>query len=122
MSQAEWDRLQYYARKVKIFKAEGAINTDDPQVHPSTYLRIAELQSSTLFPSLRRLYYNLDDRSLSDIFLSSFPSPLLDSLASELSNFRGSENTTIVGSFLATLASQMLSRIVLSNGQMPVDI
>ena len=115
MSQADWDRLQYYSRKVKFFIA---INTD-PQVHPSTYFRIAQLQSSALLPSLRRLHYNLSDRSISHIFL--FLSPLLDSL--ELSNIGGFGNT-IAGPFLATLASkfQMLSRIVLSSGHISVDI
>ena len=114
MSQADWDRLQYYSRKVKFFSSNSGINA---QVHPSTYIRIAQLQSSALFPSLRRLHYNLDDRSISHIFL--FQSPLLDSL--ELFNIRGFENT-IVGPFLATLPSQILSRIVLDTGRMSVDI
>ena len=78
------------------------------EVHPSTYLRIAQLQSSALSPSLRHLDCYLDDRSISNIFL--FLSPLLESL--ELSNMGGFENT-VVGPFLATLSSQaqMLSRI-----------
>ena len=82
VSQADWDRLQYYSRKVKIF---GAIYPDDPgevwstlnapnashpQVHSSTYVRIAQLQSSALFPHLRHLHYNLADRSISHIFFS----------------------------------------------------
>ena len=92
-------------------------DTDKPQVHPSTYIRIAQLQSSALFPSLRHLYYTLCDSSISHIFL--FLSPLLDSL--EFSNIRGFENT-IVGPFLANLSSQMLSRIVLYTGRMSVDI
>ena len=48
-----------------------------------------------------------------------FQSPLLDSL--ELVNIKGFENT-IVGPFLATLSSRMLSRIVLRYGQLSVDI
>ena len=90
---------------------------DQPQVHPSTYVRIAQLQSSALFPSLRHLYYDLDDRSISHIFL--FQSPLLDSF--ELINIRGFENA-IVGPFLATISPQMLTRIVLRSGRMTVDI
>ena len=118
MSQADWDRLQYYSRKVKFFIAINRFNTD-PQVHPSTYFRIAQLQSSALLPSLRHLHYDLSDRSISHIFL--FLSPLLDSL--ELSSIDGFGNT-IAGPFLATLASkfQMLSRIVLSSGHISVDI
>ena len=91
-------------------------DTDDPKVHPSTYFRIAQLQTTALFPSLRHLHYNLDHRSISHIFL--FLSPLLDSLT--LFNIRGFENT-IVGPFLATLSSQMLSRIVLRSGWISVD-
>ena len=87
-----------------------------PQIHPSTYIRIAQLQSSALFPSLRHLHYTLCDSSISHTFL--FLSPLLDSLL--LSNIKGFENT-IVGPFLATLPSQMLSRIVLYTGQMSAD-
>ena len=117
MSHADWDRLQYYSRKVRVFTK---IDTDYPQVHPSTYLRIAQLQSSALFPCLRQLYYNLDDSSIvSPIFL--LLSPLLDSL--KLLNIRGLENI-IVGPILATLqvSSQMVSRISLHNGHMSVDI
>ena len=117
VSQADWERLQYYSRKVKYFIAAPP-DTHDPEVHPSTYIRIAQLQSSSpLFPSLRRLYYELSDsRSISHIFL--FLSPLLDSF--ELHDIRGFENT-IVGPFLATLSSQILSRIVLHNGRMTTD-
>ena len=93
MSQADWDRFQYYSRKVKVFRV---IDTDDPHIHPSTYLRMAQLQSSSesLFPSLRHLDYYLDDRPISNIFL--FLSLLLESL--ELSNMGGFENT-VVGPF-----------------------
>ena len=117
MSQADWDRLQYYSRKVKFFEA--MTDKDCPEVHPLTYFRIAQLQSSALFPSLRHLRYNLGEFSsvIPQIFL--FLSPLLDSL--ELFNIRGLENT-VVGSFLATLSSPMLSRIVLRAGEMSVDI
>ena len=87
-----------------------------PQVHSSAYFRMAQLQSSALFPSLRHLYYNLGETSMLHIFL--FLSPLLDSL--ELYNF--SEDTVFFLSFLATLSSPMLSRIVLRNGKkMSVD-
>ena len=118
MSQADWDRLQYYSRKVKFFEA---ICDDDPALDPSTYFRIAQLQSSALFPSLRHLKYSLDDNSISRSHIFLFLSPLLDSL--ELCNIGGFENT-IVAPFLATLASesQMLSRFVLQSGQMSVDI
>ena len=117
MSQADLDRLQYYAQKVKVFSASAI--TDDPQVHPSTCIRIAQLQPPALFPSLRRLRYDckLGDGSIPHIFL--FLSPLLDSLI--LSNISGFENT-IVGPFLATLSSQMLRRITLRSGRMSVDI
>jgi hypothetical protein len=117
VSQSDWDRLLYYSRKVKFFKL---LDTDNPQVHPSTYVRIAQLlQSSSLLPSLRRLHYNLKLGDISHIFL--FQSPLLDSL--ELTNIEGFEKT-IVGPFLATstLSSQMLTRIVLDTGRISVDI
>ena len=116
MSQADWDRLQHYSLKVKFFSA---INTDLPKVHSSTYVRIAQLQSSALFPSLRHLHYNLDDKSIPRIFLFLFLSPLLESL--ELSNIGGIENT-IVGPFLANLSSPMLNRIVLNSGLVSADI
>ena len=119
VSQAEWDRMLYYSRKVKFFEF---IDIDNPQIHPSTYFRIAQLlQSSPLFPSLRRLHYNLKLGDISHIFL--FQSPLLDSL--ELTNIEGFEKT-IVGPFLATstLSSQMLSNIVLrsASGRISGDI
>jgi hypothetical protein len=117
VSQADWDRLQYYSRRVKSIRI---INADDFNVHPSTYIRIAHLQSSsvTLFPCLRRIYCDLSENS-SHIFL--FLSPLLDSL--EFYNIESFENT-IVGPLLATLSSspQMLSRIVLHDGRISVDI
>ena len=114
MSEADWDRLRYYSRKVKSFEFTCE---DDPPIHSSTYFRIGQLQSSALFPSLRCLYYHLDEISISHIFL--FLSPLLESL--ELYNIRGFEQT-IVGPFLATLSSQMVHHIVLRNGEMSVDI
>ena len=119
MSQADWERLQYYSRKVKFFKA--TTDTKDPQVHPSTYFRMAQLQSSALFPSLRRLHYNLSNTSISDSHIFFFQSPFLDSL--EFINIKGFENT-IVGPFLATISSQaqMISRIVLRSGELSVDI
>ena len=115
MSRSDWDRLQYYSRKVKIFTA--MFDDDHPGVHPLTYFRIAQLQSSALFPSLRHLRYDLGDPSVTHIFL--FLSPLLESV--ELFNINGVEDT-VVGSFLATLSSPMLSRIVLRNGEMSVDV
>jgi hypothetical protein len=56
-----------------------------------------------------------------DSYIFFFQSSLLDSI--EFTNIKGFENT-IVGLFLATLSSQMLSRIVLRSGQLlvPVDI
>ena len=114
VSQADWDRLQYYSRKVKSFAAMSDEAADDFEVHPSTYLRIAQLQSSSLLPSLRHLRCTLCDMS---IFL--FQSPLLESL--ELHNISGNENT-IVGPFLTTLSSQMLNRIVLNSGRLSADI
>ena len=118
MSQADWDRLQYYSRRVKAFNI--MYDDYDPEVHPSIYVRLAELQSSAgaLFPSLRRVHCYLEDRSISHIFL--FQSPLLDSLS--LTNIGGFENT-VVGPFFATLSSspQMLTRIVLDSGRMSVD-
>ena len=115
VSKADWDRLQYYTRRVKDF----TLVYDNSHAHPSTYVRIAQLQSSTLFPSLRRLYCCLEDSYASHIFL--FLSPLLDSLS--LSNIGGFENT-VVGPFLATLSSspQMLSHIVLDGGEISADI
>ena len=88
------------------------------QLHPSTFFRIAR-QSSALLPSLRELHHTLDDKFMSYIFL--FASPLLDSLL--IREIRGFENT-IVGPYLATLSSesQMLSQIVLRDGQMSADI
>ena len=119
MSQADWDRLQYYSRRVKAFNI--MYDDYDPEVHPSIYVRLAELQSSAgaLFPSLRRVHCYLEDRSISHIFL--FQSPLLDSLS--LTNIGGFENT-VVGPFFATLSSspQMLTRIVLDSGRMSMEI
>jgi hypothetical protein len=88
---------------------------------PRTYFRIAQLQSSALFPSLRHLHYNPSNTTfqVSDSHIFFFLSPLLDSL--ELINIKGVENT-IVGPFLAILSSQMLSRIVVRSGRMSVDI
>ena len=119
MSQTDTDRLQYYSRKVQSFIATMSPDIHNRQVHPSTYIRIAQLQSSALFPSLRHLYYYLDEGSISHIFL--FLSPLLESL--ELYGICSEENT-IIGPFLATLSSQMLNRIVLScnTARMSADI
>ena len=137
MSQADWDRLQFYSRKVKNFSAIytdypevaerrafntnlfGGVNTDYLQVHPSTYFQIAQIQTSALFPSLRHLHYNLVDKTISHSHIFLFLSPLLDSL--ELTNIGDFENS-IVGPFLATLSCPMLSRIVLDSGRMSVDI
>ena len=93
---------------------------DVVEVHPSTYIRIAQLQSSAaLFPSLRQLDFYFNESFGSHIFL--FLSPLLDSI--ELYNISGFEDA-IVGPFLATLSKspQMLRRIVLDSGRMPMDI
>ena len=114
MSEADWDRLQYYSKKVKFFEF---INEDFPPVHPSTYFRIGQLCSSALFPSLCRLSYFLGETSIAHIFLHL--SPLLDSL--ELFNIRGFENT-IVAPFLAILSSQMLRQIVLRNGELSAEV
>ena len=110
---AEWDRLRYYSQKVKVFNDIGSLAIDH-EVHPSTYFRIAQLQSSALFPSLRHLHYFIDDRSL---FL--FLSPLLESL--ELRSVSNFEYT--VRPFLVTLSSQaqILSWIELQHGEMSVD-
>ena len=118
MSQADRDRPQYYSRKVKIFKF---VSEKSIRVHPSTYLRIGELCSSTLFPSLRHLSYEfsyLCEMSNFQIFLH-LGSPLLDSL--KLIDITDLENT-LVGPFLASLSSQMLRHIVLSNGELSGDI
>ena len=117
MSHADWDRLTYYSQKVKIFSF---IDTDEPQVHPSTYLRIAQLQSSALFPTLRHVHYTLRNKPISNAHIFFFLSPLLDSIS--LDNIEGFENS-VVGPFLAGLSesAQMLSRIVLRNGEMSVD-
>ena len=82
---------------------------------------MAQLQSSALFPSLRRLHYNLSNTSISDSHIFFFQSPLLDSL--EFIDITGFENT-IVGPFLATISSQaqIISRIVLRFGELSVDI
>ena len=95
VSEADWNRLRYYSRKVKSFEFTCE---DDPPIHSSTYFRIGQLQSS-LFPSLRCLYYDLKETSISHIFLFLL-SPLLESL--ELYNIRGFEHTIVVP-FLATL-------------------
>ena len=115
MSKADWDRLQYYSRKVKSFIALPS-DFHDPEIHPSTFVQIAQLQSSVLFPSLRHLHCDLGVCSLS-LFL--FLSPHLNSL--ELFNIGDMENT-IVGPFLATLSSQTLSRIFLHDGRLSADI
>ena len=116
MSQADWDRLQYYSRKVKVFNSKTAIYA----VHPSSYIRITQLlQSSPLFPLLRSLESDMKYGDNIHIFL--FLSPLLHSLT--LDKIRGFENS-VVGPFLATLSSspQMLRRIVLRTGRLSVDI
>ena len=125
-SQADWDRMKYYSRKVKSFIAIDTAAGDDSRVHPSllTYFRIAQLQSSEspLFPSIRHFHCNLGNRSIDPIHVLLFLSPRLHSLT--LHNFGGIENK-IVGpflAFLATLSSQMLSRIVLHSGRMSGDI
>ena len=91
---------------------------DDIQVHPSTYFRIAQLQSSALFPNLRRLEFYFAPSSSSHIFL--FLSPLLDSL--HLYDISGFEDT-VVGPVLATFISSplMLRRIFLRSGRMSAD-
>ena len=113
MSQAGWDRLQYYSRKVRSFTFGDS--DDDTHVHSSTYIRIAQLlQSTSLFPSLRHLKF--DNYDMDTIFL--FLSPVLESL--ELTNIRYREHI-IVGPFLARLSSQMLRRIVLHNGEISAN-
>ena len=72
LSQVDWDKLQYYSRKVKFFIALPPDNYD-VEVHPSTYIRIAQLQSSALFPSLRHFRYDLDAESLSLSLSLPFP-------------------------------------------------
>ena len=117
MLRADWDRLQYYSRKVKVFSSDTSINA---AIHLSTYVRIAQLlQSFPLFPSLRSFEYDLDYEDNTHFFL--FLSPLLDSLS--LNNIRGFENS-VVGPFLATLSScpQMLSHIALDTGEISADI
>ena len=117
MSQADRDRLQYYSRKVKFFKftSEKII-----QVHPSTYLRIGQLCSPALFPSLRHLSYSLNPNEMPifHIFLH-IASPLLDSL--ELYEITYAENT-IIGPFFASLSSPMLRHITLCEGYLSGDI
>ena len=96
--------------------------SDGSEVHPSTCVRIAQLQPSALFPSLRHIHYKVKyDSSISPSHIFLFQSPLLESL--ELRNISGNENA-IIGPFLATLSSgsQMLNRIVLDNGQLSGDI
>ena len=109
--------MQYYSRRVKFIDTDS--ETDRFPVHPSIFIRIAQLQSSALFPSLRRLEFYFSESFGSHIFL--FLSPLLDSL--ELYDISGFENT-VVGPFLATLSNspQMLRHIALRDGRMPVDI
>ena len=110
--------MQYYSRRVKFIHTNSD-HADDFQVHPSTYNRIAQLQTSALFPSLRRLECYFGVSTSSYIFLC--PSPLLDSL--QLYHFSGFEDS-VVGPFLTTLSSfpQMLTRIVLCDGRISVDI
>jgi len=91
-------------------------DTKRPQVVPSTYFRIAQLQSSVFLPSLRHLRCSLEAGSTSYIFL--FLSPSLESL--EFTNIAGSENK-FVRPFLDALPSPMLNRIVLRTGRLSVD-
>ena len=52
--------LRYIAILLSKVKVIAMLHdTHDLQVHPSTYLRIAQLQSSALFPCLRYLYFTL---------------------------------------------------------------
>jgi hypothetical protein len=119
VSQADVDRLQYYSRRVKSFVVEDTRPDLDnaPCVHPSTYIRIAQLlQSNPLFPSLRRLTFDMSEMLITySIFL--FLSPLLESL--ELTSVH--EEHTIVTPILANLSSQMLRRIVIHDGKMSAD-
>ena len=121
VSERDWNKLQYYSRKVKLFIL--ANDTDDSRVHLSTYFRISQLQSSesALFPYLRHFHYNLANRSIPPSHIFLFLSPLLHSLT--LHNFGGIENTIVVPflTFLATLSSQTLSRIVLRSGRISGD-
>jgi hypothetical protein len=115
VSQADWDRLQYYSRKIKslVFYGDSVLRA---QVHPSTYIRIAQhLQSTILFPSLR--HFEQHDGDITHISL--FLSPLLESL--QLYSINGFENA-IIGPFLANLSSQMLQTIILDTGRISVDI
>jgi hypothetical protein len=118
VSQADVDRLQYYSRRVKSFVVEDTRPDLDnaPCVHPSTYIRIAQLlQSNPLFPSLRRLTFDMSEMLITyNIFL--FLSPRLESL--ELTSVN--EEHTIVA-ILANLSSQMLRRIVIHDGKMSAD-
>ncbi|KAF8801987.1 hypothetical protein BYT27DRAFT_7244930 [Phlegmacium glaucopus] len=109
VSRADWNRLEYYARKVKVFQTMPS-DTIGREVVPSTYIRIAQLQSSALLPSLRHLCYSLKARSTSTSHIFLFLSPSLESL--ELTNTTDSENT-LVQSFLDTVSSPVLKRIVL---------
>ena len=120
VSRADWGRLEYYSRKVKSFNFRDTTGGHHDQVHPLTYFRIAQLQSSALFPSLCHLRYNLRNSATPHILL--FVSPLLYSV--ELFNIPTEYEDDIVRPFLATLSesSQMLSRIVLRSGRMATDI
>ena len=92
MTRADWDRLQYYCRRVNFICS----GTYGPPVHPSTYVRIGQIQSrssSPLFPSLYQLKYELFFNCIFENFnVFLFLSPLLESL--ELTRIRGFENTT----------------------------
>ena len=55
-------RIGIDSRKAKLFTGVPP-DTYGLQVHPSTYFRIAQQQSSVLFPSLRRLHFTLGDSS-----------------------------------------------------------
>ena len=119
MSQADWDRVQYYSRKVKSFIFNDDASYSFIRVHQSTYFRFAQLlQSNSLFPSLRHLKFDrYSSGDITHIFL--FLSPLLNSL--EFININEIEHT-IIGPFLATLSSQILHRIILRNGKMSANI
>lgn len=93
--------------------------TNEPQIAPETYLRLALLQSSTnaLFPSLKRLKIIDANLSLSQLFL--FLTPSLTAL--EIASLPNMHQDT-VASFLDALPKQaQLTDIRLGSGSLNLD-
>ena len=99
VTQADWERFDYYARRVKSFCYTHDPDSLDIAMH--VYFRVAQLRSTPLLPSLRHLkcpHMSPDDFLISSICL--FLTPSLKFLHFE--KITGVEDK-LIGTFLHTL-------------------